>query len=105
HAHDVGLLHDEEVLAIDLDLGARPLAEQNAVANLDIDRNKLAGLVAAARADGDNFALRRLFLHGIRDDDAAGALLFCNEALDDDTVVKRAELHGILHRPDKTDLL
>src|SRR3981081_1188730 len=27
HAHDVGFLHDHQVLAIDLDLGARPLAE------------------------------------------------------------------------------
>ena len=27
HAHDVGFLHDHEVLAIELDLGARPLAE------------------------------------------------------------------------------
>src|SRR5215467_12958828 len=33
HAHDVGLLHDQELLAIDLDLGAGPLAEQHAVAD------------------------------------------------------------------------
>ena len=28
YAHDVGLLHDQELLAIELDFGARPLAEQ-----------------------------------------------------------------------------
>src|SRR5262250_2443148 len=50
HAHDVGLLHDQELLAIDLDLGAGPLAEQHAVAGLEIDRNELASLIAAARA-------------------------------------------------------
>ena len=32
HAHDVALLHDQELDAVDLDLGARPLAEQHAVA-------------------------------------------------------------------------
>src|SRR5271156_5837394 len=39
HAHDVALLHDQELLAVDLDLGARPLAEQHAVADLDVDRD------------------------------------------------------------------
>src|SRR5258708_785491 len=62
HAHDVGLLHDQEVLAINLDLGARPLAEQHAVANLDVDRDELAGLIAAARAHRNHFALRGLLL-------------------------------------------
>src|SRR6266481_5457245 len=47
HAHDVALLHDQELLAVDLDLGARPLAEQHAVADLDVDRDQLAALVAA----------------------------------------------------------
>src|SRR5215813_13250113 len=42
HAHDVGLLHDQELLAVDLDLGARPLAEQDAVADLEVDRDELA---------------------------------------------------------------
>jgi hypothetical protein len=28
HAHDVALLHDEDIRPIDLDLGAGPLAEQ-----------------------------------------------------------------------------
>ena len=75
-AHDVALLHDQEFLAVDLDLGARPLAEQDAVAGLDVDRDELAGLVAAAGADGDDFALLRLFLGGVGDDDAARGLLF-----------------------------
>src|SRR5262249_52735144 len=74
-AHDVALLHDQEIFAIDLDLGARPLAEQHAVADPDVDRDQLAGLVAAARADGEHFALRGLLLGVVGNDDAAFWLL------------------------------
>src|SRR6201994_1386069 len=98
NAHDVALLHDEQVSAVDLDLGARPLAEQHAVADLDIDRDQLAGLVAATRADGDDFALRGLFLGSVGDDDAASSLLFGVDALDHDAVVKRTEFHAVLLR-------
>src|SRR5499426_2532244 len=94
HAHDVGLLHDQELLAVDLHLGARPLAEQHPVADLEIDGDELAGLVAPAWAHGDDLALRRLFLGGVGNDDAAGGLLLGIDALDDDAVVKRAEFHG-----------
>jgi hypothetical protein len=34
----------------------------------DIDRNEFAGLVATPRANGDDLALRRLFLGGVGDD-------------------------------------
>src|ERR1700690_917083 len=34
NAHDVGLLHDEEILAVDLHFGTRPFAEQHEVAGL-----------------------------------------------------------------------
>jgi hypothetical protein len=71
-AHDVGLLHDQEFITVDLDLGARPFAEQHAVAFSDINRDELAGLVAATRADGDDLALRAFLLSCVRDDDAAG---------------------------------
>src|SRR5215204_1291418 len=37
-AHDVGFLHDQEILTVDFDLGPRPLAEQHAVAGLEVDR-------------------------------------------------------------------
>src|SRR5271169_5666725 len=99
HAHDVGLLHDQEFLAVELDLGARPLAEQHLVAGLQIDRDQLAGLVAASRADGDDLALARLFLRGVGDDDAALGLLFGGDAAHDDAVVQGTKLglgHGFL---------
>jgi hypothetical protein len=62
-------------LAINLDLSARPFAEQHAITFFDIDGNELAGLVPATRADGDDLALGRLLLGGVRNDDAAGRLL------------------------------
>ena len=51
-------------------------------------------LVAGAGADGDDFALLRLFLGGVGNDDAAGGLGVFLEPLDDDAVVERTELHG-----------
>src|SRR5580658_4904198 len=71
HAHDVGLLHDQKVLAVDLDLGAGPFAEKHPVARFEIERNQLAALVPGARPGGDDFAFLRLFLGGVGNDDAA----------------------------------
>src|SRR5258707_3993580 len=83
NAHDVAFLHDQEILTVDLHLGAGPLAEQHALADLQVDRDQLAGLVAATGADGDDLALRGLLFDGIGNDDAAGALLLGIDALDD----------------------
>src|SRR6202795_1637029 len=96
NAHDVALLHDQELFAIELDLGAGPLAEQHAVADLEVDRDQLAGFVAAARAHSGDFAPRGFFLGAVRDDDAASCLLFGVDALDHDAVVKRTEFHAVL---------
>src|SRR5580698_6950989 len=54
HAHDVGFLHDDELLAVELDLGARPFAEQHAVADFDVERMERAILAAGAGPDGDH---------------------------------------------------
>src|SRR5205823_2233019 len=93
NAQDVALLHDQELLVVDLDFSARPFAEQHAIADLEIDRDQLAGFVTPARADRGDFALGRLFLRGIRNDDAASRLLFGVDTLDHDAVVKRTEFH------------
>src|SRR6478736_5485877 len=101
HAHDVGLLHDQEFVAIEFHFRARPLAEQHLVTGLELDGDQLAGLVATARTDGDDFALHRLFFGGIWDDDAALRLVIRVDALDDDTVMQGAKLqlcHGDLFR-------
>src|ERR1700733_924597 len=93
HAHDVGLLHDQEFLAVDLDLGAAPLAEQDLVSGLDVQRDELAAFVAGARTSSDDLALLRLLLRGVRDDDAALRLFLAFEATDDDAVMQGTELH------------
>src|SRR6266849_10802616 len=66
NAHDVAFLHDQQFLIIELDLGPRPLAEQHAVADLEVDRDQLAGFVTAARTNGGDLALRGLFLGTVR---------------------------------------
>src|SRR5215469_10698866 len=98
NAHNVALLHDQELLTVDLHFGARPFPEQNAVADLDVDRDQLAVLIATAGADGDHLALGWLFLGRIGNDNAASSLLFGVDALNHDAVVKRTEFHAVLLR-------
>jgi hypothetical protein len=52
HPHDVALLHYEVLDAIDFDLGARPLAEQDAVADFDVDRDDCV-VDSSINSDGD----------------------------------------------------
>src|SRR6266404_1402650 len=92
-AHDVGLLHDQKVLAIHAHFAARPLAEQNAVARLDVEGEQLALFVARPRADSDHFAFHRLFLGGVGDDDAPRGLLFGLDPAHQHPIVKRTKLH------------
>src|SRR5579862_654631 len=98
HADDVRLLHDEVFLAVDLDLGARPLAEQDAVADLDVERMDMALIVAGARTGGDDLALLRLLLGGVGDDDAAAGLLLGIEATNHDAVMQRTEIQRHMDR-------
>src|SRR4029078_2369182 len=82
HAHDVALLHDQVIDAVELDLGAGPFSEQDAVARLQVARYQVALVVAATRADGDDLAFGRLLLRGIGNDDPACGLVFGTDALD-----------------------
>src|SRR5579872_6707435 len=72
HAHDVAFFHDQVFDPLDLDFRARPFAEQHPVADLDVDRDQLAVIVAPAGPNTDDLALLGLLLGGVRDDDAAG---------------------------------
>ena len=80
--------------AVDLDLGARPLAEQHLVLRLQVEGDDLAALVAGAGADGDDLALLGLLGSGIGDDDAASRLGLAVDAADDHAVMQRTKLHG-----------
>jgi hypothetical protein len=81
HPHDVAFLHDQVLDAVDLDLGSRPFAEQNPVPGLDVDRDELAALVAAARPDGDDFAQReRRALSGPDEEREKSARRLCDQS-------------------------
>jgi hypothetical protein len=92
-AQNVGLLHDHEFFPIDLDLAARPFAEQDAVAGLDVERVDLAVLAPGTGARSDDLALHRLLLCGIGNDDPAGGLLILLDAANQDTVMQGPKLH------------
>jgi len=79
-AKQVGLAHDQKGLAFDLDFGPAPLAVQHLVTRLDVESGDLAVIAASTGAGGDDFALLRLFLGGVRNDDAASSLVFARSA-------------------------
>src|SRR5688572_2120788 len=93
-AHDVALLHDQEIFAIDLHFRAAPFAEQHLVALFDVERHELARLVARAGSDGEHLALLGFLGGGVGDDDTAGSFGLAVYALDDDAIMQGAELHG-----------
>src|SRR6266513_2563774 len=94
HGHDVFFAHDHKLITLDLDLGSAVLAEQDLVADLDVERPHMAVLENLALADRYDLSLHRLLGRGIGNHDAArgGTLLF--QALHDHAVMKRTNLHG-----------
>src|SRR4051794_31588276 len=95
NAEQVALLHDQELFAVQLHLGPRPLAEQHAVPGLDVELDEHALLVPCSGPGGDHLALHRLFLDRVGDDDPALGLLVRGDAADDDPVVQRAKFHAL----------
>jgi len=83
--------HDEELFAVDLDLGAGVLAEQDLVAGLDVEGEDLAFIVGLAFAHGDDFAFLGLFLGAIGDDDATADGFALLQTSDEDAVVEWSE--------------
>src|SRR5271156_939696 len=63
-------LEDEEFLIVNFDFVAAVFAKQNPVAGLHVERNPLA-FFDSSSPDGDDFALLRLFLGRVGNDDAA----------------------------------
>ena len=92
---DFVLAHDEVLLTFELDFLARVLAEEDEIAGLDVERLAVAIVLGLAVAGGDDFALLRLFLGGVGDDDPADLLFAFLDALDNDAVVQRSDVHSV----------
>src|SRR5581483_11032338 len=97
-AHDVVFAHHEVLGAFDFHRLAGEFAEQDAVADLDVERADIAVLENAAIADGDDLALVGLLGGVVGNDDAAGGLMLLVEALHHDAVVQRTDAHHCLAR-------
>src|SRR5450755_424094 len=93
--HDVGLLHDEELVAVDLDLGARPFAEQHLVAGLHSHGLELAVFAAGARTCRDDLAGLRLLRRRVGNDDATFSLLLLLEPFDHDAIMQGTKFHCV----------
>src|ERR1700676_317669 len=81
------LAHDQVLLAIELDLLARVLAEEDQIARFDIEGHALALVVPLAVAGRNDPALLGLLLGRVRDDDPADLLAPPFKALNDDPIV------------------
>src|ERR1700751_5944528 len=79
-AHDVGLLHDHQFLAVEANLRARPFAEQYAVACLYVEWVDLPVFAAGTRPNRDDVTFHRLFLGGVGNDDPARRLCLLFDA-------------------------
>src|SRR6266852_143745 len=92
-AHDVVFTHHEVLGAFDFHGLAGELAEQDAVADLDIQRAHLPVFEDLAFADGDDFALVRLLRNVIGNDDAACGFALLIETLHHNAVVQGTDFH------------
>src|SRR5690242_14545349 len=89
----VRLAQDEQLVAVDGDLGASVLRVEDLVALAHVERAAAAVLVDGSVADSEHLALLRLLLGCIGEDDpACGRLLLLNR-LNDQAVLKRLQLH------------
>jgi hypothetical protein len=85
---DVFFVHEEDGvgLAALFELIAGPGGEQDDVALLDLEGPAGAVLEEFARTDGQNFALLRLVLGGVGEEEAAGGFFFGFKTLNDEAV-------------------
>src|SRR5437867_2492771 len=90
-AEDVFLLHDEVLLAVQLDLAAGVLAEEDPIALFHREGKLLAVLGHSAGPDRDDLALLRLLFRGVGNDDTAVLFVPLLETLDEHAVVERTQ--------------
>src|SRR5262249_44201894 len=85
------LRHDDELFAIQLDLGAGVAGEDDFIALLDGEGGALAGVEALAIADAEDFAALGLFLSGVGKNDAGFGLGLGLDALHKNLVAERTQ--------------
>src|SRR5450432_2415889 len=90
---DVVLAEDQVLGAIDLDVAARVLREEDLVAGLDLELAQRAVLLDLAGAYGDDESLERLLLGRVGNVETARGLLLLLEALHQNAVVQWLVLH------------
>src|SRR2546422_1751678 len=84
--------HDDEVFAIDFDLGAGVLAEQNAVTLLHIEGANLTFFANFAFAYCDDFALLGLVFSGVWNDDPTASGFCFLHATDQNAIMQGGKL-------------
>src|SRR5688500_7499915 len=82
------LAHDEKLFAVNFDLRAAVLTEQDAIALFHVERLAGAVLFIFALADRYDFAFLEFFLGSIGDNNAAPHLLALFDPLHDDAIMK-----------------
>src|SRR3954467_4124007 len=89
------LAHDDDLFAVELDLGAGVAGEDDLVALLDGERGLLAVVEALAVADRQDLAPLGLFLGRVGEDDAALGLALGLDTLDEDLVAEGTQLSHV----------
>ena len=75
---------------VELHFGAGVLADEDLVADLDVEGDLLAVLVEGAGAEGNDLGFLRFLLGGVRDDNAALDFFSLFDALEEDAVAEGA---------------
>src|SRR5207245_1064921 len=96
YGQNLVLAQDQDVLALEPDVRARVLPEQDLVAHLHIQGDLGAVVEDLAVADAEHLALLGLLLGRIGDDDPSLRGLLLLDAANDQTIVQRAYFHGVL---------
>src|SRR6185369_5750820 len=91
NAEDVLLLHDQVLLAVQLDLAAGVLAEKDPVALLHVEGDGATFVASQPGPDRDDLPLLRLFLGAVGDEDVAVLLLLLREAPHEQAVMEWAQ--------------